>query len=50
MVNIVMPTKHLTYEEAKKVGMRGRDLARVAFDKEKILAKESMHYMKALAQ
>jgi glycosyltransferase involved in cell wall biosynthesis len=38
------------YEEAKKAGMRGRDLARVAFDKEKILAKESSYYMKALAQ
>jgi glycosyltransferase involved in cell wall biosynthesis len=38
------------YEEAKKVGMRGRDLARVAFDKEKILAKETIYYMKALEQ
>ena len=36
------------YEEAKKAGMRGRDLARVAFDKEKILTKESMYYKKAL--
>ena len=38
------------YEEAKKAGMRGRDLARVAFDKEKILAKESYYYLKALEQ
>ena len=38
------------YEEAKKVGMRGCDLARVAFDKEKILAKESACYLKALEQ
>ena len=36
------------YEEAKMVGMRGRDLAHVAFDKEKISKKESMHYMQAL--
>jgi glycosyltransferase involved in cell wall biosynthesis len=38
------------YEEAKKAGTRGRDLARAAFDKEKILAKETIYYMKALEQ
>jgi glycosyltransferase involved in cell wall biosynthesis len=38
------------YGDAKKAGMRGRDLARAAFDKEKILAKETIYYMKALAE
>jgi len=37
------------YEEAKKGGMRGRDLARVAFDQERINQKEAMIYMQALA-
>lgn len=36
------------YEESKKAGMRGRDLARAAFDKEKISEKESKIYLKAL--
>jgi len=36
------------YEEAKIVAMRGRELARVAFDKQKILEKESMFYRQAL--
>jgi glycosyltransferase involved in cell wall biosynthesis len=36
------------YDEARIVGMRGRELARVAFDKEKILKKESMFYRQAL--
>jgi glycosyltransferase involved in cell wall biosynthesis len=36
------------HEEAKIVAMRGRELARVAFDKEKIVEKESMYYMQAL--
>jgi glycosyltransferase involved in cell wall biosynthesis len=36
------------YEEARIVGMRGRELARVAFDKDKISEKESMYYMQAL--
>ena len=38
------------YEEARAAGIRGRELARVAFDKEKIWKKESMHYMQALSQ
>ncbi len=38
------------YEVAKKAAMRGRELARVAFDKEKILEKESMIYLQALEQ
>jgi glycosyltransferase involved in cell wall biosynthesis len=37
------------HEEAKIVAMRGRELARVAFDKEKIQEKESMYYRMALA-
>lgn len=36
------------YEEARIVGMRGRQLARVAFDKEKIQEKESMYYEQVL--
>jgi len=36
------------HEEAKIVAMRGRELARVAFDKQKILEKESMFYRQAL--
>jgi len=36
------------YEEAKIVANRGRELARVAFDKQKILEKESMLYRRAL--
>ena len=36
------------YEEAKLVGKHGRELARVAFDKEKILKKESMIYRQVL--
>ena len=36
------------YEESKRVAMRGRELARVAFDKEKIQEKESMYYLQAL--
>ena len=36
------------YEEAKIVANRGRELARVAFDKQKILEKESMFYRRAL--
>ena len=36
------------YEEAKRVGKRGRELARVAFDKDKILEKESMIYSQVL--
>ena len=36
------------YEEAKLVGQRGRELVRVAFDKEKILEKESMIYRQVL--
>jgi glycosyltransferase involved in cell wall biosynthesis len=36
------------HEEAKIVAMRGRELAHVAFDKEKILEKESMSYVQAL--
>ncbi len=36
------------YEEAKLVGQRGRELTRVAFDKEKILEKESMIYRQVL--
>ena len=38
------------YEDSKKAGMRGRDLARIAFDKEKISEKESFFYLKALEQ
>jgi glycosyltransferase involved in cell wall biosynthesis len=38
------------YEEAKIVGMRGRELARITFDKEKISEKESMFYMQALTE
>jgi len=36
------------YAEAKLVGRRGRELARVAFDKEKIVEKESMIYKQVL--
>jgi glycosyltransferase involved in cell wall biosynthesis len=36
------------YDEARIAGMRGRELARVAFDKEKIQEKESMYYRQAL--
>ena len=36
------------YEEAKLVGRRGRELVRVAFDKKKILEKESMIYRQVL--
>jgi glycosyltransferase involved in cell wall biosynthesis len=36
------------HEEAKIAAMRGRELARVAFDKEKIQEKESMLYRQAL--
>ena len=36
------------YEEAKLVSKRGRELAQVVFDKEKILEKESMIYQQAL--
>lgn len=36
------------YEEAKLVGRRGRELVQVAFDKEKILEKESMIYKQVL--
>lgn len=36
------------YGDAKIAGMRGRDLARITFDKEKIIEKESMYYMQAL--
>jgi glycosyltransferase involved in cell wall biosynthesis len=36
------------YEEAKIVAMRGRELARVVFDKQKILQKESIVYQQAL--
>jgi glycosyltransferase involved in cell wall biosynthesis len=38
------------YDELKKVGIRGRELARVAHDKEKISEKESMYYMQALTE
>jgi glycosyltransferase involved in cell wall biosynthesis len=37
------------HEEARIVAMRGRELARVAFDKDKIREKESMFYRHALA-
>jgi glycosyltransferase involved in cell wall biosynthesis len=37
------------YEETRKVGQRGRELARVVFDQEKICEKESMFYMQAIA-
>jgi len=36
------------YERARIAGVRGRDLARVAFDKEKISEKESMYYLQIL--
>ena len=36
------------YEEARIAAMRGRELARVAFDKKKILEKESMIYRQVL--
>ncbi len=38
------------YEEAKKVGRRGRDLAHVVFDKERIYEKESTIYSQALSE
>jgi glycosyltransferase involved in cell wall biosynthesis len=37
-------------EEARKVGMHGRELARVAFNKDKIFQKESMLYRQVLAK
>jgi glycosyltransferase involved in cell wall biosynthesis len=37
------------HEEAKIMAMRGRELARVVFDKQKILEKESMYYLQALS-
>jgi len=43
-----MITVARNYEEAKIVAMRGRELARVAFNKEKILDKENMIYRQAL--
>ena len=36
------------YKEAKSAGRRGRELARITFDKEKILEKESMIYREVL--
>ena len=36
------------YEEAKILGLRGRELARILFDKEKIKEKESRYYMQVL--
>jgi glycosyltransferase involved in cell wall biosynthesis len=36
------------YEKAKSIGRRGRELARVAFDKDKIMEKEGMFYLQAL--
>lgn len=33
---------------AKKIGLQGRDFARIVFDKEKILQKESMYYKQVL--
>ena len=38
----------LNYHEAGIIGMRGRELARFVFDKDKILAKESLIYEHAL--
>jgi glycosyltransferase involved in cell wall biosynthesis len=38
------------YEEARIAGRRGRDLARVMFDKEKISEKDSMYYLQALTE
>jgi glycosyltransferase involved in cell wall biosynthesis len=38
------------WQEAAIVGKRGRELARVAFDKEKISAGESMYYTQALTK
>jgi glycosyltransferase involved in cell wall biosynthesis len=38
------------YEDAKIVATRGRDLARVVFDHERICEKESMLYMQALTE
>jgi glycosyltransferase involved in cell wall biosynthesis len=43
MVNVIH-----NYDEARTVGRRGRDLARVVFDKERISKKESMYYIQAL--
>ena len=37
------------YEKAKTIGRRGRDLAQIAFDKEKISKEESMYYEQALS-
>jgi glycosyltransferase involved in cell wall biosynthesis len=37
------------YQEATLVGRRGRELARVAFDKDKIREKESMYYQQVLS-
>jgi glycosyltransferase involved in cell wall biosynthesis len=36
------------YEKAKSIGLRGRELARIVYDKDKIMEKESMYYMQAL--
>jgi glycosyltransferase involved in cell wall biosynthesis len=36
------------YEEARSIGLRGRELARVAYDKERIMEKEGMVYIQAL--
>ena len=44
IVNVIQ-----NYEEAKAVGRRGRDLAQIVFDKERISKKESMYYIQALA-
>jgi glycosyltransferase involved in cell wall biosynthesis len=38
------------YQEARTAGRRGRDLARVVFDQERIREKESMFYMQALTE
>jgi glycosyltransferase involved in cell wall biosynthesis len=38
------------HDEARIVGTRGRELARITFDKEKISEKESMYYMQALTE
>ena len=35
-------------EVAKKIGLQGRDFARIVFDKEKIRQKESMYYKQIL--
>jgi len=38
------------YEKAKVIGLRGRELARIVYDKNKIMEKESMFYNQALSQ